>query len=86
MATVQYDHSYIFRELNFINNIRNRIAHHEPICFLHDQETISTVYFLNCYRRILTLFSWMDIDTKSLLYGLDHIQNLSQKIDLINNK
>ena len=85
-ALMQYNNQYIYNELDAVNRLRNRIAHHEPICFLHDQETISTVYLLNCYRRILTLFSWMDIDTKSLLYGLDHVQNLSQKIDLIKNK
>ena len=85
-AVMQYNNQYIYNELDAVNRLRNRIAHHEPICFLHDQETISTVYLLNCYRRILTLFSWMDIDTKSLLYGLDHVQNLTRKIDLINNK
>ena len=63
--------------------LRNRIAHHEPVCFLHDQETISTAYLQNCYSRILRLFSWMDIDSKSLLYGLDHVLSLSQRIDLI---
>ena len=26
---------------------------------------------------------WMGIDTKSLLYGLDHVPQLSRKIDLI---
>lgn len=31
--TRQYDNSYIFKELDYINNLRNRIAHHEPICF-----------------------------------------------------
>ena len=29
----QIDNSRIFLELDYINNIRNRIAHHEPICF-----------------------------------------------------
>ena len=29
----QIDNSRIFQELDHINNIRNRIAHHEPICF-----------------------------------------------------
>lgn len=85
-AVMQYNNQYIYNELDAVNRLRNRIAHHEPICFLHNRETISTAYLQNCYRRILTLFSWMDIDTKSLLYGLDHVQNLSQRIDLINNK
>lgn len=28
-----YDNTYIYNELDKINTIRNRIAHHEPICF-----------------------------------------------------
>lgn len=82
-ATMQYNNQFIFNELDAVNRLRNRIAHHEPICFLQDQETISTSYLLNCYKRILTLFSWMNIDAKSLLYGLDHVQTLSIKIELI---
>ena len=80
---MQYNNQYIYNELDAVNRLRNRIAHHEPICFLQNQETISTAYLQNCYRRILTLFSWMDIDTKSLLYGLDHVQKLSLRIDLL---
>lgn len=82
-AKIQLNNQYIFNELDAINRVRNRIAHHEPICFLYGQETVSTAYLQNCYKRIITLFSWMDIDTKSLLYGLDHVQNLSRKIDMI---
>lgn len=82
-AVMQYNNHYIYNELDAVNRLRNRIAHHEPVCFLHDQETISTAYLQNCYSRILRLFSWMDIDSKSLLYGLDHVLSLSQRIDLI---
>lgn len=82
-AKIQLNNQYIYNELDAINRVRNRIAHHEPICFLYGQETVSTAYLQNCYKRIITLFSWMNIDTKSLLYGLDHVQNLSRKIDRI---
>ena len=83
---MQYNNQFFYNELDTINRLRNRIAHHEPICFLQDKEIISTAYLMNCYKRILTLFSWMDIDTNSLLYGLDHVQSLSRKIDLISIK
>lgn len=59
----------------------NRIAHHEPVCFLQDSETISTAHLRDCYVRIMTLFSWMGIDAKSLLYGLDHVRVITDKID-----
>ncbi len=82
-AMIQYNNLYVFNELDAINRLRNRIAHHEPICFLHDNEAISTEHLQTCYIRILTLFSWMGIEAKSLLYGLDHIQSLLQKINRI---
>ena len=31
-------------------------------------------------RRAMTLFQWMDIDSGSLLYGLDHVGTCSDKI------
>lgn len=80
-ATIQYNNQFIFNELDTINRLRNRIAHHEPICFMLDSETISTSYLRNCYSRMIMLFNWMGIDAKSLLYGLDHILQLSAMID-----
>lgn len=78
-ATEQYDNNYIFHELNYINNIRNRIAHHEPICF-GKNGGIDTTYALTHYARMLTLFKWMNIDAPSLLYGIDHIGRVCSKM------
>ena len=39
-----------------------------------------TSYCLTIYARIMTLFQWMDIDSGSLLYGLDHVGTCSDKI------
>ena len=78
---VQYNHSYIFNELDKINTLRNRIAHHEPICFLLQQPVIDTGFILNEYQKIHTLFAWMGIDSQSLLYGLDHVRRVCDKID-----
>lgn len=78
---IQYNNQYIFNELDAVNRLRNRIAHHEPVCFLQDSETISTAHLRDCYVRIMTLFSWMGIDAKSLLYGLDHVRVITDKID-----
>lgn len=80
-AAIQYNNQFVFKELDAINRLRNRIAHHEPICFMLDSETISTAYLKNCYTRTVMLLSWMGIDAKSLLYGLDHISQLTAKID-----
>lgn len=75
----QIDNSRIFLELDYINNIRNRIAHHEPICFGHPI-CVDTTYTLKNYVRIMTLFQWMGIESSSLLYGLDHVGVECRKI------
>lgn len=73
------DNSRIFLELDCINNIRNRIAHHEPICFGRPV-CIDTTYALNNYARMMTLFQWMGIDANRFLYGLDHVGSECSKI------
>ena len=75
----QYDNTFVFNELDVINTIRNRIAHHEPICF-GNPVCIDTQAVLDCYARIMRLFQWMDINANTLLYGLDHIGSVSGKI------
>lgn len=79
--TVQYNASYIFNELQKINNLRNRIAHHEPICFQAGQAVIDTTSVRQHYNLILQLFQWMSIDESALLYGLDHIVTVCNEID-----
>ena len=80
-AEIQYNNSYLFNELDGINILRNRIAHHEPICFARRQPQIGTAYILNAYQTIHKLFLWMGIDSHSLLYGLDHVQQVCNKIN-----
>lgn len=41
-------------------------------------------YLLACQgdkRKAMTLFSWMGIDSNSMLYGLDHVLRVCDKID-----
>ena len=78
---IQYNHTYIFHQLEQINNLRNRLAHHEPVCFLPDQATKNTIYARQHYHLILQLFQWMNIDEAALLYGLDHIHAVCNEID-----
>lgn len=73
--------SYIFNELDKINTLRNRIAHHEPLCFPTGQNVIYTGYIRSEYQKIQTLFTWMGIDSNSMLYGLDHVMKVCDKID-----
>ena len=82
---MQYNHTYIFNELAKINDLRNRIEHHEPICFLSNNAIIDTNYTRQRYNLILQLFTWMNINSGELLYGLDHIQNVCNEIDELKN-
>ena len=70
----------IFNELDKVNSLRNRIARHEPICFRLHASEIDTSFIVNEYQKIQTLFSWMGIDSRSMLYGLDHVQSVCSKI------
>ena len=81
----QYNNLFLFNELDAVNRLRNRIAHHEPICFLQNKDVISTEYIRRCYTKIITLFSWMGIAPKELLFGMDHVLSLCQKIDYLNH-
>jgi trehalose-6-phosphate synthase len=78
---MQYNQSYIFNEIDKINSLRNRIAHHEPICFITGTNTYSTKYALYVYNKILCLLDWMDIDATKYLYGIDHVKQVCSKID-----
>ncbi len=76
------DHLYVFNELDFINNMRNRVAHHEPICF-DGSGNIDTFYVESRYQKMLNLFKWMEIDSSSLLYGLDHVKAVCARINAL---
>lgn len=78
---IQYNQTYIFNELDKVNSLRNRIAHHETICFASNTSQINTSYVINIYTKIKTLFFWMGIDSNSLLYGLDHINRVCAQIN-----
>ena len=79
--TTQYNQALVFSELAHLNELRNRIAHHEPICFQGSADAIDTVPVRQHYASILRLFQWLGIDEKSLLYGLDHIESVCDKLD-----
>lgn len=80
-ATQQYNHTYLFNELDKINSIRNRIAHHEPICFRKNTSVVDSSYVLKSLTRIQTLLYWMGIDADDMLFGLNHVKSICNKID-----
>ena len=79
--SMQINATYIYNELDSINVLRNRIAHHEPICFDKTKSRIDTCYAREKYRQIIKLYNWMGIDSGALLYGLDHVERICDRID-----
>ena len=77
---VQYNNTTVFNELDHVNSLRNRIAHHEPICFPTGKSEISTDYINWIYAKISMLFKWMGIDSSD--YN-SRTSNLSKAIDEI---
>ena len=60
----------IFKELQQIKSFRNRIAHHEPICF-DAAGRKSMIYAQTNYALILKYISFLGYDKDDLLFGLD---------------
>ena len=57
---IQYNNTTIFNELDHVNSLRNRIAHHEPICFPTGKSEITDEYIKWIYNKIEMLFQWME--------------------------
>lgn len=77
----QYNNTYIFNELDHVNSLRNRIAHHEPICFRSGSAVITTAYIEFIYNKIIVLFKWLGIDAKEYLSSLDHVNSVCISIN-----
>jgi hypothetical protein len=60
----------VYNELQDIKQFRNRIAHHEPICFdvLGNR---NMAYVQQNYNQILKYISFLGYSNKQLLYGYD---------------
>ena len=63
----------VFQNLIRINDIRNRIAHYEPICFDKDTGAISTTLASNRYELIRDLLHWLGCNVRNILYGIDGV-------------
>lgn len=77
----EYVFEYLLHEVNIL---RNKIAHHEPICFnarTHHHIRKNTYYARSHYNRLILLITHMGVNSKDLLYGLDHCIQICNKID-----
>ena len=70
----------VYNELKEIKTFRNRIAHHEPICF-DEQGNKSMTYAQANYKLILRYLDFLGYDEKRILYGYDvQTQKLTNQI------
>ena len=69
----------VFQNLININELRNRIAHYEPVCF--EKDTISTNRTEKRYRLIVELLGWLGCNPQQILLGIDGV---SQALFAIN--
>jgi hypothetical protein len=74
--------SFIYQKLDRINSIRNRIAHHEPICF-GVGNSISTSYARGHFQEMIETFNYMNIDSRHLFHGFNSILDEANYIDSI---
>lgn len=75
------NHTDIYKRLDTINRLRNRVAHHQPVCF-DKLNNVSLVATLDAYSSMLDILTWLGYDTKILLKGVDGI---SLEVKRINN-
>jgi hypothetical protein len=74
----------IFKNLVRINNTRNRIAHHEPVCFDKSVAAISTTGIQKRYDLVIQMLYWMGCTPAKILYGIDGVQKAINHINAIN--
>lgn len=77
-----HNQGHVYSKLNQINSIRNRVAHHEPICF-GAGNTIGTVYARSHFQDIIDILTWMDINHRELFSGIDGVLKEADYIDNI---
>lgn len=71
----------VFQNLVKINDIRNRVAHYEPVCF--EKNVISTDRAGRRYGLILELLEWLGCNQQQILYGIDGVKEAIRAIDSV---
>jgi len=73
----------VFQDLIKINEIRNRIAHYEPICFLKGAHEVSTTLARSRYELLLEILHWLGCNPRKILYGLDGVRGAIADVNWI---
>lgn len=78
----QFNHTYVYKRLHLINELRNRIAHHDPICF-SVENTVSAYRPEVAYQTVVEFLEWLNFDPAEALRGLDTIEAEIQFIEAL---
>lgn len=78
--TVKYNQKYFYAKLDYLNELRNRIAHHEPICFQKYKPIIDTTQAENCVVEICDLLKHMELDYNHLIGDCEDMKFIIKKI------
>ena len=70
----------VFKNLIRVNDIRNRIAHYEPICFEKSTGIISCIPVQRRYDMIVGMLHWLGCNPKKMLYGIDGVQRAIREL------
>jgi hypothetical protein len=71
----------VFKNLIRVNDIRNRIAHYEPICFDKPTGAISSDLIQRRYNLIIEMLYWLGCNPRKILYGIDGVQKVIHEIN-----
>ena len=72
----------IYADLDRIRLFRNRIAHHEPLCF-DPCGVINIAYAKNVYMLLIKYIEFLGYQTNELLYGVETPLSTIDKIDVL---
>ena len=64
------NHTDVYNRLDSINRLRNRVAHHQPVCF-DKTGSVSLTATLEAYSHMLDILTWLGYDPPILLRGVD---------------
>lgn len=70
------------QNLDKIRQIRNRIAHHQPLCFDQNNQK-NTQYVQEHYNAIIECTNWLGYENAHIYHGIDHVQQIIHKTDLL---
>jgi hypothetical protein len=79
---IHRNQNFIYQKLDRINSIRNRVAHHEPICF-GAGNLIGTTYARSHFQEIIDIITYMGVNSTQLFYGIDGVIKEANYIDNI---